>query len=502
MSSRPQPSPVSFSKQRKVSLPVDLAEKLPCNLDAERSVLGAILLDNTALGAPTEYLLAQDFFIPQHQIIYLKMMEVYMDCQAIDLVTLTERLHAEGKLEQVGGAGYLASLTDGVPRVSNAKHYANIVKEKSRLRQIIHKAHAIQEKAFEGDGKADEILAGAAVSLREVQAPTHDENPLVVVPYNELLTLELPKADPLIDPIVTKCGTFMLYSWSGWGKSWIATELAFRVALGINSIFDGHSGPGGHWPIYGPVRTLYLYGEMHGERIRHRLKLIAKSHDTSPEFAGLGIASKDYQRIGRAPRSAHTWRPSIATAADRKAVEARLFDEGYQFLVLDNVSTLWSEAIKDQSKQVATLKDWYIDLNTKGVTVFFLQHAGKGGDFLGDSAQVHILDSYIQLEHAPDYRNKEGLRVNVIVKKLREFGDPRWGVPFEAKMITDENMGVQWLTRPAMAAQKKSAFELFSNGAPPTEVLKEFHGTVGRSTLYYWHSLWKQNRSASEEDDE
>lgn len=131
MSSRPQPSPVSFSKQRKVSLPVDLAEKLPCNLDAERSVLGAILLDNTALGAPTEYLLAQDFFIPQHQIIYLKMMEVYMDCQAIDLVTLTERLHAEGKLEQVGGAGYLASLTDGVPRVSNAKHYANIVKEKS-----------------------------------------------------------------------------------------------------------------------------------------------------------------------------------------------------------------------------------------------------------------------------------------------------------------------------------------------------------------------------------
>jgi len=152
---------------------------------------------------------------------------------------------------------------------------------------------------------------------------------------------------------------------------------------------------------------------------------------------------------------------------------------------------------------VAILKDWFIDLNVRGITVLFLQHAGKGGDFLGDSAQVHILDSYVKLEHAPDYRHADGLRVNLHIQKLREFGDPRWSVPFEAKLeIVDGS--AQWLTRPARAGQKKAAYELYIRNVPPTEALKEFQGTLPRPTLYRWYQEFKEKRSAepTAEDDE
>jgi len=85
--------------------------------------------------------------------------------QGIDLVTLTEELHRHGELEAAGGAPYLASLVDGVPRVSNVEHYARIVKEKAMLRNLIHATHSIQQKAFEGEDGADAILDGAESSI-------------------------------------------------------------------------------------------------------------------------------------------------------------------------------------------------------------------------------------------------------------------------------------------------------------------------------------------------
>lgn len=499
-------STVPFNRPK--PLPSDIAKKLPSNLDAERSVLGAILLDNNALkSADKTGLNVAHFFLSQHQNIYACMALLAENGSAIDLITLTGKMEALGRLEHSGGAAYISALADGMPRVSNVEHYAKIVIEKSQRREIIKAAYALQEKAFNDGGESSaELLIGANASLASI-TQTKNENPIVAVSYKELLTLELPKADPLIEPLVTRAGTFMLYSWAGWGKSWIATEIAFSVADDSSKIlFGGHTGAGGHWPIYGPMKTLYLYGEMHGERIRQRAKIIGKAHGTSDEFENLVLVSKDYQRIARAPRAAHSWRPSIALPSDRKAIEERLFGEGFGFLVLDNISTLWSAAQEDQSSQVAILKDWFIDLNARGITIFFLQHAGKGGDFLGDSAQVHILDSYIQLEHPPDYRASQGLRVIFNIQKQREFGNPQWGVPFEAQLSVTEDRGAQWLTKPATAAQKKTAFEMFANGAPTAEVWKHLNPGgrgLSRATLYRWQQEFKQNRSSEvREEDE
>jgi replicative DNA helicase len=142
-----------------------LERPLPQNLDAERSILGAILLDNHALNAAIENLKPEDFFLEQHRRVFNQMIALGESQQAIDLVTLTESLHRVGELESSGGAPYLAALADGMPRVSNVEHYARIVREKALLRNLIHATHNIQQRALEGEDGADTILDNAESSI-------------------------------------------------------------------------------------------------------------------------------------------------------------------------------------------------------------------------------------------------------------------------------------------------------------------------------------------------
>src|SRR5438477_555863 len=142
-----------------------LERPLPQNLDAERSILGAILLDNHALNAAIENLKPEDFFLEQHRRVFNQMIALGESQQAIDLVTLTESLHRVGELESSGGAPYLAALADGMPRVSNIEHYARIVREKAPLRNLIHATHNIQQRALEGEDGADTILDNAESAI-------------------------------------------------------------------------------------------------------------------------------------------------------------------------------------------------------------------------------------------------------------------------------------------------------------------------------------------------
>src|ERR1700719_940651 len=145
-----------------------LERPLPQNTDAERSVLGAILLDNHALNTAIEKLKPEDFFSDPHRRIFNHMIQLGELQQAIDLVTLTDQLRRKGELEAVGGAGYLAMLVDGVPRVSNLEHYARIIKEKSLLRSLIYATHSIQQTALDAEEDADALLDRAESSIFQI----------------------------------------------------------------------------------------------------------------------------------------------------------------------------------------------------------------------------------------------------------------------------------------------------------------------------------------------
>jgi replicative DNA helicase len=138
---------------------------LPHNLEAERSVLGAILVHNDAFNLAAQIVDSRDFYRDAHRRIFERMIALSERHDAIDFVTLKEELARAGELDEVGGPAYVASLADGVPRATNVEYYARIVKEKSTLRNLIYAATKIVTNAYEADQESDVILDEAESAI-------------------------------------------------------------------------------------------------------------------------------------------------------------------------------------------------------------------------------------------------------------------------------------------------------------------------------------------------
>jgi len=147
---------------------ISLEKTLPCNLEAERSILGAILLDDKAIHPVLERLQKEDFYLESHRRIFEKMFDLTADGTAIDLVTLKNELQRTDDLESAGGAAYLASLTDGMPRAINVEHYAQIVKEKATLRRLIQISNETMARSYQGEEQVVEILGDLEQAVFEV----------------------------------------------------------------------------------------------------------------------------------------------------------------------------------------------------------------------------------------------------------------------------------------------------------------------------------------------
>src|SRR5687767_4515861 len=138
---------------------------LPHNLDAEKSILGAILIHNEAFNHAAELIDSKDFFRDAHRRIFDKMVALSERGHAIDFITLKEELTRAGELDEIGGPSYIAALADGVPRSANVEYYARIVKEKSTLRSLIHSANKILTEAYEAEQEPETLLDEAERSI-------------------------------------------------------------------------------------------------------------------------------------------------------------------------------------------------------------------------------------------------------------------------------------------------------------------------------------------------
>jgi len=137
----------------------------PHSLEAEKSVLGAVLLDNQLLNRVIPILQEQDFYRDSHRRIYRAMVHLTQESAVVDPVTLKDQLSKAGELEAAGGLGYIASLLDGVPRAVNAEHHAKIVKEKSLLRRLIEETGRISALAARDEGPAADVLDEAEKAI-------------------------------------------------------------------------------------------------------------------------------------------------------------------------------------------------------------------------------------------------------------------------------------------------------------------------------------------------
>jgi len=138
---------------------------LPHNHEAERTVLGAVLVDNQAFNSAAELLTKEDFYRDAHRRIFDAMAALAERSQPIDLVTLKDELVRESALEAVGGAQYLGALVDGVPRITNVEHWSRIIKEKAVLRNLIHAGNRIVQSCLEGEDEAAALLDQAEQSI-------------------------------------------------------------------------------------------------------------------------------------------------------------------------------------------------------------------------------------------------------------------------------------------------------------------------------------------------
>ncbi len=182
---------------------------LPHNLDAERSVLGAVLLDNEAFNTAISIVTSAAFFRDAHRRIFERMTVLVERRSAIDFVILREELERAGELEEVGGAAYLASLVDGVPRATNVEYYARIVKEKATLRSLIYAANKIVANAYEADQDADLILDDAEGAIFAV---AEDRIKAGFVPMRQLVQESFPKIEKLFEhqSFITGVGTHLV----------------------------------------------------------------------------------------------------------------------------------------------------------------------------------------------------------------------------------------------------------------------------------------------------
>ena len=142
-----------------------LERGLPVSIDAERSILGAILLDNSLYDQAAELLGADDFSLDAHRRIYARMRELQETGRPVDMITLAEELDRKREVEAIGGVAYLSSLIDGVPERPSIEHYVRIVRNKALLRGLINIAQNAIAEAIEHNDEADEVLNRAEQAI-------------------------------------------------------------------------------------------------------------------------------------------------------------------------------------------------------------------------------------------------------------------------------------------------------------------------------------------------
>ena len=140
----------------------------PQSIEAERSVLGALLQDGKAVSIAMEMLQEDDFYVPAHQAIYAAIRYLAQESTAVDLVTVDAELSRRGTLSGIGGSGYLVELVQYVPTTANVQYYISIVLEKSTLRRLIQASNAISRKSYEQSMELKDLLGFAEKSIFDI----------------------------------------------------------------------------------------------------------------------------------------------------------------------------------------------------------------------------------------------------------------------------------------------------------------------------------------------
>ncbi len=323
----------------------------PQNLEAEESILSAILIDNTTFIDIIEILSAEDFYKSSHQKIFSAMLELFAKSDPIDLVTLANILRQQDRLDEIGGATYLARLVDTVPIAVNAQHYARIIHDKACLRRLINKSNEIIRQCFEDRGDVDELIDFAEKSIFEI---SENKNKHAFYPISEIIsknidTLEEREGNKgLLTGVETgfsrfdsltsglqKSDIIILAARPSMGKTALALNIARNVAVNSNI----------------PVAIFSL--EMSKEQLSMRL-LCAEARIDSHRLKGGFFSRDDWNRLTEAAgvlSEAPIYiddSPDISATSIRAKARRLMIDKGLGLVIVDYIQLMKSSFSKER----------------------------------------------------------------------------------------------------------------------------------------------------------
>jgi len=316
---------------------------LPHNLEAERSVLGAILIHNDAFNMAAQVIDAADFYRDAHRRIFNRMVALSERGQAIDYVTLKEELARNAELDDVGGPAYVASLSDGVPRATNVEYYARIVKEKSTLRNLIFAANKILTNAYGADQESDLVLDEAESAIFAV---AEDRLKAGFVPMSDLVRDSYPKIEQLFEQkrLITGVPSGFV-DLDGMTRGFQAGDLviiAARPSMGKTSLALNIA----QYVALQPDHTVGIFSlEMSREALFLRL-LTSEAQIDSHRLMSGAIGQKDYGRISHALEVLNAMRMHIDDTANVGVLEMRAkarrlqAEHGLHLLVVDYIQLM------------------------------------------------------------------------------------------------------------------------------------------------------------------
>jgi len=451
-----------------MSVHMELPSLPPQNVEAEQAILGAVLLDNSALAKACGVLTAGDFYQIANQTIFQAMLGLSERGEAIDQIILTDHLKTQGALKSVGGAAYLAELVQAAPSSANIRYHCKIVQEKARLRQARGELVEALQAADNGAGRAE--LAGRVAGVQKIldsaspriTSAASPDLASALLDFGRLQTLALPNQVRHF-AWLPEGGNVMVYGPRGVGKTML--QLALTAALTTGTVFL-------RWPVHAPVGVLYVDGEMMLVELRTRLTALLPT----PPMAALHVLTSEwvYQTLKR---------DLVLTGEGMREGMGAILDAHPEIrvVILDNVSSLFAGLNEDKKQDWEPINAWLIRLRQRGLATVLVHHAGKGGQQRGTSGREDALDTVIRLSTPTDYEPQEGCHFELHFTKSRSVkGDEV--APLDVR-LEDVGGRLVWIWKPLEKSKEEQVRDLLAEGITNTTEIAEITG-VSRS--YAW----------------
>lgn len=300
------------------------APELPNNIEAERAILGGLMLDNSALDSVADKLVPDFFYHVNHKKIYDAILALHEDEKPMDEIHVIEWLSQAKTLESAGGPAYIASLLDGRAAIANLGHYADIVQSKARLRKIIKETEFIQRRALDGSWDASNLEDELRNSLESnALAPTNGNGNgngnghHISYSTIDFLKKDWPEPEYLVQGLLARNSPAMIVAMPHSLKSFFTIGLAYSCSVATETAL-------GKLVCAKPIRTMLIQVEEPGAEMKKRIKDFLATR----QFADVDVANVRIVPREEFPRDGFTakWAKKVVQEACEFEADLIVFD--------------------------------------------------------------------------------------------------------------------------------------------------------------------------------